>query len=79
LFRCRIVEEAKFGENLAGPGGIELRMAKSKSARLFNDFEGYLKKIPLAFSLAWQLFPNKEAAPAGGISLAKSEATGCAP
>ena len=35
-------------------------------------------KRPLAISIAWQSFPNKEAALAGRISLAKSEATGCA-
>ena len=35
-------------------------------------------KCPLAISVAWPPFPNKEAAVAGRISLAKSEATGCA-
>ncbi|TMJ74296.1 MAG: hypothetical protein E6G80_04350 [Alphaproteobacteria bacterium] len=35
-------------------------------------------KCPLAISIAWPPFPNKEAAVAGRISLAKSEATGCA-
>ena len=35
-------------------------------------------KCPLAISIAWPPFPNEEAAVAGRISLAKSEATGCA-
>src|SRR5437870_12668376 len=43
-------------------------MAKSKSAWLFNDFNGHLKKMLLAFSIAWQLFPNNDAAPAGAAS-----------
>jgi hypothetical protein len=43
-------------------------MAESKSAWLFNDFKEHLKKckkMPLAFSIAWQSFPDKKQPPAG--------------
>jgi hypothetical protein len=44
------------------------------SRRIWKDGS----KCPLAISIAWPLLPNKEAAVAGRISLAKSEAKGCA-
>jgi hypothetical protein len=67
--------------NWLGREGSNLRMEESKSAWLFSDFKAHLEKMlktPLAISIAWQWFPNKEVAVAGRISLAKSEATGCA-
>jgi hypothetical protein len=45
LFRCRIVEEAKFGEKPGRAGGIELPTGGIKIRWLFNDFNG-MEKMP---------------------------------
>ena len=57
-------------------GGIKIGLIIQRFQRAFGKKKG--SKCPLAISIAWPPFPNKEAAVAGRISLAKSEATGCA-
>jgi hypothetical protein len=51
LFRCLIVEEAKFGEKLAGPGGIEPPNAGIKIRLVIQRFQGVLKKCQNAFGI----------------------------
>jgi hypothetical protein len=82
--RAKIPQNAGFSpsEWLAGAGGIEPPNGGIKISLIIQRFQGAFgknaKNAPLALSIAWQSFPNKEAALTGRISLAKSEATGCA-
>jgi len=79
----RVSWKASPNTGMAGWGGRD----RTSEWRNQNQFD-YLtiskriwkkgSKCPLAISIAWPPFPNEEAAVAGRISLAKSEATGCA-
>jgi hypothetical protein len=56
-------EKAKFGEKLAGPGGIETPNDGIKIRLVIQRFQWAFEtmpKMPVAFSIAWQLFPNKK-------------------
>ena len=73
MFRCRIVEEAKFGGSRRAGRDRTAEWQYQKYAWLFKGFQRAFEKVPKmppGISIAWQSFPNKEAAPAERISLA---------